>query len=257
MARVIQKAFLGLGAVVDMHDITACADRSKPFDPSAFQAFVFGAPIHSCRAPRIVREWLATLNGKGKPCAMFFTYGGFGVHPAHYSTREILTRQNFKVVSSAEFLGAHTFNLGGWKAMNGRPDASDDAVARAYVEATYQRFLGEDPAILGALDPSAYTPEVLDQFEGFRFSVLTKLPTRGGLPCSLCMACEDLCPSGAMHAASGEAERDKCIACLRCLSVCPEQVLTINDMTPMWEMKLAMEQTTPAALDAKQSKLYL
>jgi hypothetical protein len=46
---------------------------------------------------------------------MFFTYGGFGVHPTHYSTRQILKEQNFIVVSSAEFLGAHTFNLGGWR----------------------------------------------------------------------------------------------------------------------------------------------
>ena len=48
---------------------------------------------------------------------MFFTYGGFGVHPAHHATREILEERHFRVVSSAEFLGAHTFNRAGWEAM--------------------------------------------------------------------------------------------------------------------------------------------
>ena len=45
---------------------------------------------------------MKTLEGQGKKCAMFFTYGGFGVHPTHYSTRQILENQNFVVVSSAE-----------------------------------------------------------------------------------------------------------------------------------------------------------
>ena len=44
--------------------------------------------------------------------------------------------QHFRVVSSAEFLGAHTFNLGGWKALEERPDERDVAVAKEYVEKT-------------------------------------------------------------------------------------------------------------------------
>ena len=106
-----------------------------------------------------MREWLRTLNGQGKKCSMFFTYGGFGVHPTHYSTRQMLEEQHFHVVSSAEFLGAHTFNLGGWKAMKGRPDERDVAVAQECVERTYKRFTDEDESLLGELEKTEHPRE--------------------------------------------------------------------------------------------------
>jgi menaquinone-dependent protoporphyrinogen IX oxidase len=113
IAKVIEEKFKEKGASVTMADITSLRVRQRKIDFEPYQAVVFGAPIHARRAPRVFRDWLKTLDGQGKKSSMFFTYGGFGVHPTHYSTREILKEQNFIVVSSAEFLGAHTFNIGG------------------------------------------------------------------------------------------------------------------------------------------------
>ena len=64
-------------------------------------------------------------------------------------TRQILEEQNFIVVSSAEFLGAHTYNLGGHKAMEGHPDAIDLKMAKEFAQAAYKRFTGEDDGVLG------------------------------------------------------------------------------------------------------------
>ena len=108
------------GADVEMLDITPLSVRKKKTNLSGYDTFVFGMPVHSWRAPRIVRNWLKTLDGCGRKCSMFFTYGGFGIHPAHYTTCKILEERGFLVVSSAEFLAAHTFNLGGWRAMENR-----------------------------------------------------------------------------------------------------------------------------------------
>ena len=188
IARIIEESFSELGARVTMSDITPFASRQNKIDLEPYQAVMVGAPIHSWRAPRVVRELLKTLDGKGRKCSMFFTYGGFGVHPAHYSTREILQEQNFIVFSSAEFLSAHTFNIGGWKAMEGRPDESDYALAREYASRTYKRFTGEDDGVLFELEKTEYTDEQLDSIESFRFNVLTQLPTRGGGECSMCHA---------------------------------------------------------------------
>ncbi len=240
-----------------MSDITPYAARKERIDFGPYQAVVFGAPIHSWRAPRAVREWMRTLDGQGKKCAMFFTFGGFQVHPTHYSTRQILEEQNFSVVSSAEFLGVHTFNLGGWKAMKGRPDALDLEVAEEFARATYKRFTGEDDAVLGELEKTDHTEEALDAIETFRFNVLTQLPTRQGEACSLCMACEEICPTGAMQAEIGEADKGKCIGCLACVANCPENALKINDMSDSWAFKLELENTTEKGLKEKRSKIYL
>jgi len=187
---------------------------------------------------------------------MFFTYGGFGVHPAPYSTREILEEQHFCVVSSATFLGMHTFNLGGWKAMEGRPDDSDFDIAKAFVERTYKRFTGEDESLLGELEKTEYSEETLDSFEAMKFKVVTQLPTRGGDECGLCLVCEELCPTGAMEAESGKVDKGKCIACLGCVANCPEQVLQINDTSRSWSFKLEKEKVTEESLNKQKSVIY-
>lgn len=257
IASIVGAAFTSMGAAIKLWDITPLASRRKTPDFDPYDAIIFGAPIHSWRAPRLVREWMKTLNGRGKKCSMFFTYGGFGVHPTHFSTKQILENQNFAVVSSAEFLGFHTFNLGGWKAMEGRPDASDFKLAQEYARLTYKRFSGEDSGKLGELEKTKHTEAELDSIESFRFNVLTQVPTREGQECCMCMVCEELCPSGAMLAETGKADQSKCIACLSCVANCPEKALKINDMSPSWSFKLAMEKISIEDMKAKTGKIYL
>ncbi|MBN1534101.1 MAG: EFR1 family ferrodoxin [Spirochaetes bacterium] len=257
VAREVGRACTGLGMEVEERDITPLAAREERADLSPYDAFIFGAPIHSWRAPRVVRQWLRSLDGAGRRCALFLTYGGFGVHPAHHSTKGILEERNFRVVASAEFPGPHTFNLGGWRAMMGRPDENDFAMAREYAAAICRRFSGEDPALLGEMETTSHTEQELDSIEAFRFKILTQLPTRLGRECSMCMRCEEHCPTGAISAATGEADRERCIACLGCVSVCPEGALKINDMTGSWQFKLQMEKITEEGIAAKRSRIYL
>ena len=257
MAMVIKNSFEQLGMKVDGYDITSLSGRQKKIDISSYHAIVFGFPVHSMRAPKIMREWMRTIDGQRKKCSMFFTYGGFKVHPSHHSTRQILTEQNFTVVSSAEFPGAHTFNCGGWRAFTDRPNESDLDMAKEYTVATLKRFSGEDPCILGELDKSIYSEEELDNFESLRFRIITKLPTRDGKECSLCMACEESCPTGAMDANTGLADTAKCIACLACVAVCPEQALSVNDTAESWAFKLDQGEITEKKLNMQQGRIYL
>ena len=257
IAHVIKHRFERSGVEVDEIDITAWADRQGVTDLSPYHAVIFGFPVHSLRAPRVAREWLRTLHGGGKKCAMFFTYGGFTVHPAHHTTQQILTEQHFTVVSSAQFPGAHTFNLGGWSAFDQRPNAGDEALADRFAIETLPRFNGEDPGVLGPMDPGIYSEEELDRFEEFRFRMVTQLPTRTEATCSQCGLCEEACPTQAMDAESGVADPQKCIACLRCVANCPDQALAINDMTPFWEPKLNLGKTTEKALNSQEGHIYL
>ena len=257
VAEALGRRLSELGAEVDAVDITLPSSREQPIDMTPYQAAVFGAPIHSSRAPRVVRNWLETLDGQGKKCATFFTYGGFLVHPTHYSTREILKRRNFNVVASAEFLGCHTYNLGGWQSMEGRPDASDLALAAQFAEKILDRFSGKDPAVVAELEPTQLTETQLDNMEKGRYKAVTKLPTRDGAECQMCLLCEEQCPAGAMNAQTGQADPNLCIVCLRCFKNCPDQALKINDLSAAFRAKMEKDQTTPSALQGKKSKLYL
>lgn len=84
IARAIGERLGELGAQVDIRDVTALESRQKFLSLDQFDAVIFGSSIHAKRSPRLFREWLQTPDGRGKRCAMFFTY---------------------------EFPGAHSFNL--------------------------------------------------------------------------------------------------------------------------------------------------
>jgi ferredoxin len=60
-----------------------------------------------------------------------------------------------------------------------------------------------------------------------------------------------------MNAESGEADKEKCIACLACVAKCPENVLRINDMSKSWSFKLEMEKNTGESMKGQKSKIYL
>ena len=258
IAEVIHQELKQLGADVEEKDITSYDDRKDPLYLTPYHAVIFGFPIHARRAPRIVREWLDTLDGQGKLCATFFTYGGFTVHPTHFSTSEILKNRGFDLVSSAEFLAKHTFNIGGWSAMENHPNESDFGIAKEFSKKTYKRFVGEDPGRPDEFDKTELTQEKLDEGEKMPFLAITQLPSRMGADCSMCMICEELCPTHTMNAEMGEvSEKEKCIACLRCIDNCPEDVLSINDLSPIWPLALDMLKETEESMKKKSSKIYL
>jgi len=257
MARIIGEQFEAKGAEAALHDVTTPAARDAKVDLPAYDAAVFGFPVHSLRAPRLMRDWLATLNGNTMPCAMFFTFGGFMVHPAHHSTAEILKNRGFKVVAAAEFPGKHTYNLGGWQAFPDRPDDRERHLADRYVQAVHKRFSGVDPGVLSGLPQGPFSEEELTHFETLRFKMVGKLPTRDGAECTLCGLCEEICPSGAMDHATGTADPSACIACLGCVAACPEHALVINSTRESWQPKLSMGKTTEAELNSQTGKIYL
>jgi len=257
MAQTIKREFEARGAEAVLFDVTTPAARERGIAFNEYNATVFGFPVHSLRAPRLMREWLGTLDGNGMKCAMFFTYGGFLVHPAHYSTARILESRQFIVVSSAEFPGKHTYNLGGWKAMTDRPDGREHTLAGEFATATLPRFAGDDDNVVANLDQGRFNEDQLDEFEGFRFKVVVQLPSRNGNECSQCGMCEHMCPTGAMDCISGTADPNTCMACLGCVAICPENALAINNMEQSWQKKLAMGDTTEEELNSQVGRLYL
>ncbi|MDK2940370.1 MAG: hypothetical protein PWQ51_2535 [Methanolobus sp.] len=257
IADTIKSKLSDLGVSVTQFDISSPKDRNKNISFSDYDAVFFGFPIYSLRAPRVCREWLMRQNGESKRCSVFFTYGGFGKEPAHYYIKELLEKRDFSLVSTAEFLGAHTFNYSGWEAAQGRPDNSDMKVAEEYTIKTLERFRADKLTKVDDFEKPPYPVEQLDEAEKYRFRLITQLPTRDGKECCLCMQCEELCPTGSMDAVRGIVNPKSCIACFRCIASCPENVLHTNDIANSWENKLKMHNTSKEEIDGMESKIFL
>ncbi len=256
IATEIAIQFKQLNAEVDEYDITNYTHRQNKnlIDIPSYDAFIFGFPVHAWRTPRLIRDWLKTLNGKAKKSSVFFTYGGISLGIAHYNIKQILDNQNFKLVSTAEFLGKHTYNLGGWRAMQNRPNQSDFDVAKEYALLTYKRFIGEDTGMVQFEKPK-FSEETIKKMEQSPMAISP--PSREGQECSLCRECENLCPTKAMNSDTGKANRKTCIRCLRCLINCPDNALKIKDLSPLFQLILEKNKLTEEVLKNKKSKIQV
>ncbi len=256
-AQVIHDELIKLGCDVTLLNVTPYFTRQKPLQTSIFDAFIFGFPVYADFAPSVINDWIPSLDGQGKRCGMFFTYGARTTGYAHFHTKILLEAANFQVYFSAEFLGRHSFNLGGWNILPNRPDEQDFLVARDLAEVAVERFFNPDEIPLQLQKPFGYyyAIEVFGQSQPRTERSWTN-PLRSKAVCSMCRDCETECPTQSFDADAGTSNPETCIECLHCMYICPDQVIQLVE-----QMKIAYDDyktychLTEAMMEAKKSKI--
>lgn len=256
-AGVMREALLDHGCEVQLFNVTAYASRQEPFPIDDFDGFIFGFPVYSDFAPSAINAWLPTLDGLGKRCALFFTYGARTTGYAHFHTKLLLEQSNFKVLFSAEFLGRHSFNVGGWRILPDRPNGQDFAVSREYVSLAYECFFQDAPAVFRLQKPFGYDRAV-SSLENQKKSTERGWmhPVRMTEECSMCRDCETECPTQAFNADTGLSDPGRCITCMHCVYICPEDVLKVDKrVKDAYEGFLTYWHLTEDMMNAKKSKI--
>jgi len=256
-ARVLEKALQDRGCSVQAFNVTGHGSRKKTLPVDGFDGFIFGFPVFADFAPSVINEWLPTLDGKGKRCAMFFTYGARTTGFAHFHTALLLEQAGFKVLFSAEFLGRHTFNVHGWKILPDRPDEGDFAVMRDYASLCVERFTQDSPPVFKLQKPFGY-PEVTEylKIRGKQEDDCWKSPVRTEKECSMCRNCETECPALAFNADTGLSDPERCIGCMHCVYICPDKVIKIDGGIKIsHDQFLEFWNMTDEMMSARQSRI--
>ena len=248
IAAVIQ----GEGNSVKLKNIITPDSRQYQVDFSKYDAYIFGFPVFGGRPPSIVEEWMKTLNGRKKKCSMFFTYGARDLELAHQITYYLLTRANFQIVLSAEFIGKHSFNVAeGWILAEDRPNQLDFDVATEFALESLARFQKNSEF---SIDLSEFTYKTTKTRESRGFWA-NFYPSRDSNDCSMCYMCEKECPVNAFDAFSGKPNRKRCIQCMHCVSICPDKVILIGDVSRLFEKFKNRFGLTEEAVRKKRSKI--
>jgi len=252
-AEVIRGALVDLGCSVQLFNVTAYASRQRDILIEDFDGFIFGFPVFNDFAPRVINEWLGTLDGEGKRCTQFFTYGARTTGYSHFHTMKLLQEAGFRVMLSAEFLGRHSLNLCGWEILPKRPDEGDFAVARDYALVSLDLYNQDNPGEFRLQKPFGYNQAVktIDEIS----KSLTN-PRRIVDDCSMCRDCETECPTQSFNADTGLSDSARCIDCMRCVFICPDSVIKVdkrvkaayNDFLRDWNL-------TENMMRAKRSKI--
>ena len=231
--QTIQDELLRQGCVVQASNITTLESRRKPLSFDWCDGVIFGFPVFANFPPSVINEWLPTLNGQGRKCAMFFTYGARTTGYAHFHTSLLLKQADFRLLLTAEFLGRHSFNVGGWRILPDRPNAEDFSVAREFAVLGIERFSRDKAPILILQKPFGY-PQVMAELENTPKPTKRHWtnPLRLAEDCSMCRNCETECPTGAFDADTGLPDPGTCIGCMHCVYICPDKTVHVPDMIP-------------------------
>ncbi|MFX0040260.1 MAG: EFR1 family ferrodoxin [Promethearchaeota archaeon] len=240
------------GHSVTQRNIIIPDSRNSHIDFSKFEACFFGFPVYGGRAPSVAEEWIRTLDGKDKKCSMFFTYGARDLEWAHQTTYYLLRKANFKVVLSAEFIGKHSFSVAKeFSLAEGRPNQTDYDVATEFARESISRFQ-KDSKFNIDLSDFTYIPIKIEESDGL---MALAYPSKDKDDCSICNLCENECPVNAFNAITGKTDRKLCIQCMHCVTICPDRVIHIGDITEIYKIFIDELGLTDDVVQKKRSKI--
>ncbi|MHA1463455.1 MAG: EFR1 family ferrodoxin [Candidatus Heimdallarchaeota archaeon] len=235
IATIMKNELEAKEVIVKKFDITSFTDRDKVIPFSELNYIIFGFPIYGRKIPSVTKKWLETISGKKQRCGMFFTYGGPMRGDIHNETKSLLEARNFVVIASAEMLGKHSFNIvKGWELLKDHPNVDDLNIAKEYTQKLLEKFTR---ANIESIDFPVAEDNLLPRDPNRKsIRLITQHPSRNDKDCCMC--------------------RD-CILCMRCLAICPDQVIEINDMTEGFQDFVERLGLTPELLASRKSQYFI
>jgi len=191
---------------------------------------VIGVPVYAGRVATLAAQRVKRLRGRKTPAVAVVVYGNREFEDALVELRDIAECLSFKVIAGCSFIGEHSFSSTDMPIAQARPDAADLVTAREFGEKIAQLMrsgpicqehlpVPGNEKYTAAAHNIPFTPRVNDE------------------TCTLCGACEPLCPGGAIAITDTVTiEVEHCIHCCACIKVCPVAAVSIH-APPLLEKK--------------------
>ena len=208
----------GLGVKGIEHiDLTPPDAVGKTHIVPAGELAVFAVPVYGGRVPPVVAQRLKTVKGKSTPAVLVTVYGNRAIEDALIELKDITTEQGFKAIAGASFIGEHSFSNESTPIAPGRPDKEDLEKAKKFGEQVKTKMESMTMPVEVKVPGNKPYKE--------RNPSSPRFPDTTAESCTLCGACAEVCPTGAVTVTDKvETMKEKCTACSACVKACPTGV---------------------------------
>ncbi len=201
----------GLGNLTRVIDLTALDVEKIVLNPQ--ELAVIALPSYSGRVPALAAQQLAKVEGGGAACVLLCVYGNRAYEDTLAEMEDLAKAGGFRVIGAVAAVAEHSI-LRQYAA--GRPDSQDAVQLKAFAQAILsKRNRRDDPSIPGNRP-----------YKQASSGGMIPLPAQACVNCGLCAR---QCPAQAIDRLdSKKVDENRCIHCMRCISVCPQKVRAVN-----------------------------
>ncbi len=211
VVEILAEGLSGTCALVDL-----CAPDISGLALTAQDVALIALPSYGGRVPCTAVERLAKIQGNGAKAVLVCVYGNRAYENNLAEMKALAENAGFLPMAAVAALAEHSMVR---RVAAGRPDEAD---ARVLTE-----FAGTIRAKLDSGDgtpvqvPGTIPDKPMGNFGG-------KMAPKASADCNHCGRCADRCPTQAIDRDTLEADKSKCIGCMRCISVCHRGARKLN-----------------------------
>ena len=202
---------------------------------------IVGVPSFGGRVPEAALNALGQMKGCGAQAVLAAVYGNRDFDDTLLELKEALTDAGFRCAAASAAVAEHSVmrQFGA-----GRPDEKDRAELQAFTKKIKEKLDGQ------AEGKSVRVPGN----KPYRSYSGIPLKPKAGKSCTKCGICAAKCPAGAIPKSNpAEVDKEKCISCMRCISVCPRKARDVNRIL----RKAASVKMKKTCSGRKENKIYL
>lgn len=199
-AKAMTDAFGGESQLIDLTH-GSCEIESELIDGDTVLLI---SPVYAGRIPALAADLFRQIDGHGMRAIVAVVYGNRDYDDALLELADIAVNDGFDVIAAGAFIAQHCIFP---KVANGRPDASDMAVAADFMERA------KESDCLNILTIKGNRPYK-------KPGAVPLQPQTDENECVSCGVCAQECPTGAIDPVTLATDKNKCITCCRCIAVC-------------------------------------
>lgn len=201
---------------------------------------IIAIPSYSGRVPAPAAERIAMIQGNGTKAILVCIYGNRAYEDTLAELQDLAQNSGFSVVAAVAAVAEHSI---AHKYAKGRPDEDDFRLLKEFAE-----------KIAGKLKKDDFSTPAIPGNRPYRKASGTGIVPKVTKACTRCGLCSGRCPVNAIDKSNpAEVDKNKCISCMRCVSVCPHNARKVNSLL----LAIIDMMLKKRCSDRKECELYL
>ena len=236
-ADLLTSALSGEFSAVDLTDSAAdfSAVALTPEDVA-----VIAVPSYGGRVPATATERLSAIKGGDARAVLVCVYGNRAYEDTLVELADTAKQAGFRVIAAVAAIAEHSI---AHRYAAGRPDTEDQKQLREFAERIQEKLSSGDTT-----EPRVPGSHPYKKAGG---SGLVPKPTKD---CNNCGLCAEKCPVHAIDPNDPRhTDKDKCISCMRCVSICPQSARKVSSVM-LAAVDVALKKVCS---QRKEGELYL